>query len=72
MIEIMKMSFWLMLVVDVQLWLKRRSSNEKDRAGKNSLSKQRCEDPSVVSINSVICHHGITLTATGNAEEWSG
>ena len=59
-------------MIDLQLLSRRQSSDEKDRAGKISLSKQRCEDPSVVSINSVICHHGITLTATGNAKEWTG
>ena len=71
MLETDEDEFLVMLVIDVQLLLKRRSSDEKDRAGRISLSKQRCEDPSVVSINSVICHDGITLTATGNAEEWS-
>ena len=59
-------------------WKRKRPTDIDPRHDDNVLrikfrsAKDRCEDPLVVTINPVVSDHRVTLTAAGDAEEWSG
>ena len=80
-----KMIPTMFVVVDVEMrrlfgmttkWrlviIKRRLPKQKNRFTEaRSLSEERCEDPSVVMIDSIIIDHGFVFAATRNTDEWT-